>query len=121
MRDEVDGGVVSVVARPSVGRLILSVVVCVAVAGGGAAGVGGVLIWLSQGRRWNRLGTRLAAAQLVGVLVALFNVVLTAMAMFISGHDLGLLILLLGYSLAIALIFSSLVAARLGAGLDAIR
>jgi signal transduction histidine kinase len=145
-----DGSVLPVAGKPSVVRLVLIVVVCVAVAVGVATavavlfldlpdgdvplmiqllaasglvslGVGGVLIWLSQGRRWNRLGTRLAAAQLVGVLVALFNVVLTAMAMFISGHDLGLLILLLGYSLAIALIFSSIVGARLGATLDAIR
>ena len=83
--------------------------------------VGAALLRVMSGRRWNRLGTRLAATQVVGVLVALINIVLTAVAMFISEHDLGLLLLLLGYALAIALIFSAQVSRNLGRSLDAIR
>ncbi len=82
---------------------------------------GGLLIWVSAGRRWDRLGTRLAAAQLVGVLVALLNVVPTTLVMFLSPHDRGLVLLLLIYALAIALVFASLMSASIAASLGAIR
>ncbi len=82
---------------------------------------GGLLIWASAGRRWDRLGTRLAAAQLVGVLVALLNMIPTTLVMFLSPHDRGLVLLLLGYALAIALVFTSLMSASIAASLGAIR
>jgi signal transduction histidine kinase len=74
---------------------------------------GGLFIILSSGRRWNRLSARLAAAHLVGGVVVLVNIAYTAYTMFISSHDLWLLALLLGYSLAIAMIYSTLVSASL--------
>nr|MDP9469471.1 HAMP domain-containing histidine kinase [Chloroflexota bacterium] len=82
---------------------------------------GGLLIWVSAGRRWDRLGTRLAAAQLVGVLVALLNIVPTTLVMFLSPHDRGLVLLLLAYALAIALVFTSLMSASIAASLGDIR
>ena len=82
---------------------------------------GAVLLRLSSGRRWNRFGTRLGTAQVFGVVVAIINVSLTSVGMFINTHDLRLLLFLLGYSLAIALIFSSIVSASLGTSVDAIR
>lgn len=74
---------------------------------------GGLFIALSSGRRWNRVGTRLAAAHLVGGAVVLVNIAVTAYTMFISTHDLWLLALLLGYSLAIAMVYSALVSASM--------
>ncbi|MGH2560582.1 MAG: sensor histidine kinase [Thermomicrobiales bacterium] len=74
---------------------------------------GGLFIVLSSGRRWNRLSARLAAAHLVGAVVVLVNIAYTAYEMFFSSHDLWLLTLLLGYSLAIAMIYSTLVSASL--------
>ncbi len=82
---------------------------------------GAILLRLSSGRRWNRLRTRLGTAQVFGVVVAIINVSLTAVGMFLNTHDLRLLLFLLGYSLAIALIFSSIVSASLGTSLDAIQ
>ncbi len=75
---------------------------------------GGGLLLLSARRGWNRLSTRLAAAHIVGFVVVLVNIVFTAYTMFISSHDLWLLALLLGYSGAIALIYSLLVSASIG-------
>ncbi|MDP9353681.1 MAG: HAMP domain-containing histidine kinase, partial [Chloroflexota bacterium] len=66
-------------------------------------------------------GTRLAAAQLVGVLVALLNIVPTTLVMFLSPHDRGLVLLLLAYALAIALVFTSLMSASIAASLGDIR
>ncbi len=82
---------------------------------------GGLLIRASAGRRWDRLGTRIDAAQVVGVLVALICVTPTVLVMFQSDHDRDLLILLLGYAPTISLIFSAVVSASVGASLDAIR
>jgi signal transduction histidine kinase len=87
----------------------------------GSLALGGALLWLSAGRGWNRLGTRLGAIQVIGVLVALINICLAALRMFINSHDLNLLIFLLGYSLAISLIFSWLVGASLASGIEAVR
>jgi signal transduction histidine kinase len=87
----------------------------------GSLALGGALLWLSAGRSWNRLGTRLGAIQVIGVLVALINICLAALRMFINSHDLNLLIFLLGYSLAVSLIFSWLVGASLASGIEAVR
>jgi signal transduction histidine kinase len=72
---------------------------------------GGLFIWLSPERSWNRLSARLIGAHFVGILVVLINVAVTAAAMMISTHDLSLLGLLLGYSVAIAAIYSAFVSA----------
>jgi two-component system sensor histidine kinase SaeS len=71
----------------------------------------GLFIWLSQERSWNRITTRLMGAHVVGIMVVLINVAVTATAMMISTHDLSLLGLLLGYSVAIAAIYSAFVSA----------
>ncbi len=84
-------------------------------------GLGGVFLWRSAGRRWNRLATHLTVAHIVGAGVVLVNIAVTAVTMFISGHDLGLLGLLLGYSVVIALIFSGLVSRSIASSLDVIR
>jgi signal transduction histidine kinase len=83
-------------------------------------GLGALFIWVSSGRRWNRLGTRLVAAHVVGMIVILVNVAIAAYAMFISTHDLWLLALLLGYSVAIAAIYSILVSSAIGDQLRAL-
>ena len=59
-------------------------------------GIGGAFIWISSGRGWNHLITRLLAAQGVGMIVIAINIAIAAYAMFISTHDLSLLTLLLG-------------------------
>src|SRR5262245_48189536 len=89
-----------------------------AVSAVGSLALGGTLLWLSAERRWNRLATRLGVILVVSVLVVLINISLAALRMFISSHDLNLLIFLLGYSLAIALIFSWLVSASLVSGIE---
>jgi two-component system sensor histidine kinase SaeS len=75
---------------------------------------GGLFMWISQERSWNRLSTRLIGAHVVGILVVLINVSVTAAAMMISTHDLSLLGLLLGYSVAIAAIYSAFISAWIG-------
>jgi signal transduction histidine kinase len=72
-------------------------------------GLGGGFIWISSGRSWNRLITRMLAAQGVGMIVIAINIAIAAYAMFISTHDLSLLTLLLVYSIAIAAIYLFLV------------
>jgi len=84
-------------------------------------GIGGLFIRMSAGRRWGRLAAHLTAAHLVGAMVVLVNIVVTAVTMFISSHDLALLALLLGYSVAIALIFSALVSRSITSSLDVIQ
>jgi signal transduction histidine kinase len=75
-------------------------------------GLGGLAIrWAA--RRMRSLHMRLAIAYAVGLLVALLNVVTTAALMFLSPHDLGLLLLLLGFALVISLAFAYAVAGGL--------
>ena len=81
---------------------------------------GGLFIWISQERSWNRISTRLIGAHVVGILVVLINVGVTAAAMMISTHDLSLLGLLLGYSVAIAAIYSAFVSAWISESLKTI-
>src|SRR5690349_4941217 len=54
-------------------------------------GVGALFVWISSGRNWNRLTTRLLAAHGIGMIVILVNIVIAAYAMFLSTHDLSLL------------------------------
>jgi signal transduction histidine kinase len=77
-----------------------------------SAGV--LFIRVSTRAPWDRLVTRIMGAHVVAILVVLINVAVTAAAMMISTHDLSLLGLLLGYSVAIAAIYSALVSASIG-------
>jgi len=85
-----------------------------------ALATGGLLVRFSAGKPWDRLGARLALGQAVGALVAALCVLPTALVMFFSAHDRTLLLVLIGYALAIALVFSLAVAAGVGAGLRAV-
>jgi two-component system, OmpR family, sensor histidine kinase SaeS len=69
----------------------------------------GLFIWFSQERSWDHITTRQIGAHVVGILVVLINIAVTAAAMMISTHDLSLLLLLLGYSVAIAAIYSAFI------------
>jgi len=81
---------------------------------------GGLFIWFSQERSWNRISTKLIGAHVVGILVVLINVGVTAAAMMINTHDLSLLGLLLGYSVAIAAIYSAFVSSWISESLRTI-
>jgi signal transduction histidine kinase len=73
--------------------------------GGVSLLVGGLAIrWI--GRRFGSLRLRLAIASGVGLLVALANVLTTAALMFLSPHDLTLLLLLLSFAAVVSLAFA---------------
>src|SRR5262245_47516443 len=55
---------------------------------------GAAFLYLGAGSRLNRLSARVAAAHVVGVVIVLLIIVITAYTMFISSHDLWLLGLL---------------------------
>ena len=78
---------------------------------------GGTFLYFGSGSRLNRLSARVAAAHVVGVVIVLLIIIVTAYTMFISSHDLWLLGLLLGYSAAISLIFSLVASASIGESL----
>jgi signal transduction histidine kinase len=78
---------------------------------------GAAFLFFSTKTRWNRISGRLAAAHVVGVVIVLLIIIVTAYTMFISSHDLWLLGLLLGYSAAISLVFSFLASAPIGESL----
>ena len=99
-------------------RLMLQLLVGSAAA---ALLVGGLALRVSTGRWWDRLGARIAIAQVVGVVVALLCVLPTTLVMFSSDHDRDLVILLLGYSLAIALVFAAAVGRGLSGSLAGVR
>ena len=84
-------------------------------------GLGAAIIGLVRGRRLDRLATRIATAQVVGALVGVICVLPTTMVMFLSSHDRNLVLLCLGYSLAIALIFAVAVGQSLGQSVEAMR
>jgi signal transduction histidine kinase len=70
------------------------------------------------GPRVGSLRQRLALAYGVGLLVALANVLVTSLLMFLSAHDLALLLLLLGFALVISVVFAYAVAGVLTAELS---
>ncbi|HEX8967973.1 MAG TPA: ATP-binding protein [Chloroflexota bacterium] len=72
------------------------------------------------GRRIPSLHLRLALAYGVGLVVALVNVLTTSALMFLSGHDLTLLLLLLAFAAVISLAFSYAVAGALTAEIGAL-
>jgi signal transduction histidine kinase len=70
----------------------------------GAAAIG----WV--GNRVGSVKRRLALAYVVGLLIATANVLTTSALMFLSTHDLGLLLLLLAFAGVISIAFASAVA-----------
>lgn len=90
-------------------------------AGSGAVslllGGGGMAL---AGRRRIRLGAKLAAGHALGVVVVLINVVVTAVLMFLSSHDLGVLGLVLFFAAALSIFFGFLVGHSLGGSIDAL-
>ena len=141
---------VSLPPVPNIGRLVIGIAVAAALAIAGAMaialavlglrgddatlmlqlllisaiaslGVGTAIIGLVRGRRWDRLATRIATAQVVGALVAIICVLPTTIVMFLSAHDRNLVLLCLAYSLTIALIFAVAVGRTLGASVEIIR
>jgi signal transduction histidine kinase len=66
------------------------------------------------------IGLKVALGGIVGVLVAFINIVFTALLMFISAHDLGLLILLLLFSALLAAVFAQEVARTMSASLQTV-
>lgn len=73
----------------------------------------GVIRW--AGGRVASVRWRLALAYGIGLVVALANVLATAALMFLSPHDLGLLLLLLAFAAVISLAFAYVVAGALTA------
>jgi len=69
--------------------------------------IGGSLLWLVASPTQLGLRPRLIIALAAGSGIALLNVLVTAWLMFISPHDLGLLLLLLIFSLLVSLAFAA--------------
>jgi signal transduction histidine kinase len=79
------------------------------------SGAGSILLGVAAMMAAPRLGyggvrARLMLAHLVVLAIAFANIVVTALLMFISPHDLGLLGLLLGFSAIVAIAFAGLTA-----------
>jgi signal transduction histidine kinase len=69
-----------------------------------ALGYGGMTL----ADRWRAgLGTKLALGHVLGVVVVVINVVVTAVLMFLSSHDLGVLALLLFFTAALYLFYGA--------------
>lgn len=69
-------------------------------------------------RRWRvGLGVTLAAGYALGVVVVVINVVFTAVLMFLSPHDLGVLGLLLLFAAILSILFGALVGRSLAASI----
>jgi signal transduction histidine kinase len=83
------------------------------VASGGVSLLLGAAVVGWGGRQASSLRLRIALAFAAGLVVALANVAAAAALMFISGHDLGLLLLLLGFAAIISLAFGYLAASAL--------
>jgi signal transduction histidine kinase len=75
-------------------------------------GIGALAVRWAAGR-FGSVRMRLALAYGIGLLVALINVLTTSALMFLSAHDLTLLLLLLAFAAVISLTFAYAVAAAL--------
>ena len=84
-----------------------------AISGGLTLVLGGGILWLITGSRRLGLRPQLTIALAGGGVVALLNVLVTAWLMFISAHDLGLLLLLLLFSLLVSLSFAAVISRAL--------
>jgi signal transduction histidine kinase len=79
--------------------------------------LGSASLRLARGRLAS-VRMRLALASGVGLLVVLINVMTTSALMFLSGHDLSLLVLLLAYAAAVSLTFAYAMTGLLSADLE---
>jgi signal transduction histidine kinase len=84
-----------------------------AISGGLTVLVGAGVLWLITGSLQLGLRPQLTIALVGGGVVALLNVLVTAWLMFISPHDLGLLLLLLFFSLLVSLSFAAVISRAL--------
>jgi signal transduction histidine kinase len=84
-----------------------------AISGGLTLLLGGSILWLITGSQRLGLRPQLTVALAGGGVVALLNVLVTAWLMFISPHDLGLLLLLLFFSLLVSLSFAAVISRAL--------
>ncbi len=72
------------------------------------------LSWLGWGQHHFSLRVQLAATYLVGAAIVLVNLFITSGLMFLSGHDLSLLLLLMLFSGAISIFFAIFLSTQLG-------
>ena len=87
------------------------------VSGAGSLLVGGAIVrW--GGLRLGSLRLRLVLTYLIGLVVVLANVVVASVQMFLSDHDLTLLLLVLGFAAAISAAFGYTMATALTAEID---
>ena len=80
-----------------------------AISGGLTVVLGAIILWLITGSQQPGLRPQLTIAIAGGGGVGLLNVLVTAWLMFISPHDLGLLLLLLLFSLLVSLSFAAVI------------
>jgi signal transduction histidine kinase len=109
------GFAVSVMGAPAADVRQLAVVLL----GGGAASLllGAATVRLAQGRAVG-LRVRVAAAYVAGLTVTLVNVLVAALLMFLSAHDLLLLLLVLGFSTVLSLLFGYAVSGAVAGDLE---
>ena len=94
--------VVAVALEPPRDDLIL-IGALLAVSGMASAVIGRAALRLSQDAPWGDISLRIAMVAVVGISLALVNIVFVAALMFLTRHDLALLLALLLFSLAAAL------------------
>ena len=71
-------------------------------------GTGTLALWYARDRGWNRLSVQHIAAHAVTIFVIVISVAVTASAMMVSSYDLSLLLLLLGFAIAMGAIYAAL-------------
>src|SRR5688500_17490398 len=98
----------SVLGMP--GTDVRDLIVFLAASGGGSILVGCALISAAPRLGLGGVRSRLMLAHLVVLAIAFANITVTALLMFISPHDLGLLGLLLAFSAIVAFAFAGLTA-----------
>jgi signal transduction histidine kinase len=95
------------------GKAIAAIGGFLAISGGLTLLLGGGILWLITGSRRLGLRPQLTVALAGGGVVALLNVLVTAWLMFISAHDLALLLLLLLFSLLVSMSFAAVISRAL--------
>ncbi|MDE3075765.1 MAG: HAMP domain-containing histidine kinase [Chloroflexota bacterium] len=107
-----------VLQPPTADLLKLSLYLAISGAGSLVLGHAGLALLARVGV--TGLRSRLVFGQLLVVIVAFINLALTAVLMFIAGHDLILLALLLGYATTIAITFAIGLADSIASGVDGV-
>ncbi|MBX3071362.1 MAG: HAMP domain-containing histidine kinase [Thermomicrobiales bacterium] len=80
-----------------------------ALAGGASLATGGILLWTLGHQQGRRISARLITAHIIGVLVVVLTVGISAALLFDSSHDFERLGLVLAYAVAVASIYSAFV------------